>query len=190
MKNDKMDRYTEEFMEYAITLYFDKTAEDKINDLVYKIAESNGNKYMLENNIKPHITIAYFEYNKNINSIIELLDKNIPILNMGIGQTFLGSIGTFIPAVLFISPVINNYLLNFNKKANELLEKNKKIKFIGFYLENKWVPHVSLGVKLNKNELLKGMEILVNNYQNIFAEVNKIALVECNPYKEIKTWKL
>jgi len=177
-------------MEYAMSLLFDNSTEEKIYDLINKIAESTGNKSFLEYGINPHMTISYFEYTKNIDTIIELLDKNIPLLNMGIGHTFLNSVGTFIPTVIFISPVINNYLLDFNKKINKLLEKNTEIKFLGFYLENKWVPHISLAWKLNKDELLIGMEILVNNFQNIFAEIKKIELAECNPYKEIKIWEL
>ena len=175
-------------MDYGIILLFENESEDKIKDLINKIAQNNGNNYMLENNIPPHLSISLFEYNDPIHSIIELLDKNIS--NIKSQNLYLASIGIFNPNVLFLSPVINNILLESNKNINKLLENNGVNKFDNYYLENQWVPHISLGVKLNKNELLNGINLLINNYQNMGIKINRIGLVECNPYKEIKIWNI
>jgi len=177
-------------MDYAITLYFNKIVEDKINDLINEIAKSNGNKYMVDKNIKPHLSISLFEYNGNINSIIELLDKNIPKMNFNEGKIILASIGIFNPYVLFIAPVVNKCLLKLNKKINELLHKNNDIKIDINYIDDQWVPHITIGVKLNKIELINGINILINNFQKTEANINKIALEECEPLKEIKIWNL
>jgi 2'-5' RNA ligase len=171
-------------MDYAVVLFFDKNTEDKINELIKKIAQNNGNNYMLENKIPPHLTISLFEYDNQINSIIELLDKNISCVN--IQNMYFVSIGIFNPNVLFLSPVIDNDLLELNKYMNKLLEENNVNKIDQNYLGNQWVPHASLGVKLNEKELLDGLNILINNYQKINARINRIALVECNSYKELK----
>jgi hypothetical protein len=179
-----------DFMDYAITLYFNKTAEDIINGFINEIAKNNGNKYMVENNIKPHLSISLFEYNGNINSIIELLDKNIPKMDFNVGNIILASIGIFNPNVLYIAPVVNKYLLELNEKINELLYNNVDIKLDRYYTGGQWIPHISLGVKLDKGELINGINALINNFQIISANINKIALEECEPLKEIKIWNL
>jgi 2'-5' RNA ligase len=175
-------------MDYAIILFFDKNTEDKINVLIQKIAQNNGNNYMVVNKIPPHLSISLFGYDNPINSIIKLIDNNISEIN--IQNIYFASIGIFNPNVLFLSPVIDNNLLELNRYMNKLLKNNNVNKFDQNYLENQWVPHMSLGVKLNEKELLDGLNVLINNYQNINARINRIALVECNPYKEIKIWNV
>jgi 2'-5' RNA ligase len=175
-------------MDYGIILCFDKNSEENINDLIKKIAQNNGNTYMLENNILPHLCISLFEYNDAIHSIIELLDKNIS--NIKSQDIYLDSVGIFNPNVLFLSPVINSYILESNKYINKLLENNGVSKFDKYYIENQWVPHISLGVKLTKKELLDGINVIINNFQNMSIKINKMALAECNPYKEIKIWNI
>jgi hypothetical protein len=177
-------------MEYAVTLYFNKTVEEKINNLIFEIAENNGNKYMVDNKIFPHLTISLFEYNDNVDLLIDLLDKNIPEINIGFQNIMLFTIGIFVPNVLYIAPIVNKNILELNEKINGLLNSNKGIILDKYYSNNLWVPHVSLGVKLNKNELQNGINVLINNFQGINAEIKKIALEECNPLKEIKTWDL
>jgi hypothetical protein len=58
------------------------------------------------------------------------------------------------------------------------------------YIENQWVPHISLGVKLNEDEIKNGVKILLKNYTVIDAKIKGIGLSECNPYKDIKIWKI
>ena len=41
-------------MDYAVIMFFDKNTEDKINEVIQKIAQNNGNNYMIENKIPPH----------------------------------------------------------------------------------------------------------------------------------------
>jgi 2'-5' RNA ligase len=134
------------------------------------------------------LSISLFEYNNPTHSIIELLDKNITKIN--IQNICIASIGIFNPNVLFLSPVIDNNLLELNKYMNKLLLNNNVSKIDQNYMEKEWVPHISLGVKLDEKELIDGLNILINNYQNINAKINRIALVECNPYKEIKIWNI
>ena len=102
----------------------------------------------------------------------------------------IASFGIFNPSVLFLSPVFDNNLSNSNKNIINILNQIENIIFNKFYIENNWVPHISLGVKLNENELLNGIKILSKCFKPIGIEINRIGLVECNPYKEIKIWDL
>ncbi|GHT98935.1 hypothetical protein FACS1894142_5910 [Spirochaetia bacterium] len=175
-------------MEYAVALYFDKTIEEKINSLILKIANDCGNKYMVDNKIPPHITISLFQYDDIIAPIIKIIDENISWFKKG--NISLVSIGIFNPNVLFIMPIVNNFLIKANRKITKLLESDKKINMDKNYIQNQWVPHISLAVKLNTDELINGIKTVINNYNAFGGEINRIVFSECNPYKEIKIWNL
>ena len=175
-------------MEYAIALYFDEEIEENINSLILEIANKTENKYMVDNKIPPHITISLFQYNEKIDTIIEIIENNISFFRRN--NIIIASIGIFNPSVLFIAPVINDYLLELNKKINEIININEEIIFDKNYIENQWVPHISLGVKLDENELINGVKTLVENFKILDIEIDRVGFAECNPYKDIKTWKI
>jgi 2'-5' RNA ligase len=148
----------------------------------------SGNKYMLDNDIPPHLTLSLFRHS-NIDEIQELIDKNIFFWNPI--NIKLSSIGIFNPNVLFLTPVPNNSIIELNQKTNELLIKsNENINIDKNYATNNWVPHIALAVKLNQDELINGIKIITREYEPIGGEINRIALAKCNPYKDIKIWDL
>jgi 2'-5' RNA ligase len=175
-------------MEYAVAFYFEENKEEKINSLILKIANSNGNKYMVNNNIPPHITISLFQYNRKIDTIIETMDKNISVF--GKGSVTLASMGIFNSNVLFITPIMNKFLLESNKKIVDIIRQNDRIILDENYIGNNWVPHISLAVRLNEEELINGLKTAIKNNTVTDVKINRIAIAECNPYKDIKTWKL
>ena len=175
-------------MEYAIALYFDEKTEEIINSLIKKISNKTGNKYMVDNKIPPHITISLFQYNGEIDTIMEIIESNISSFHKN--TITIASIGIFNPSVLFIAPLINDYLLRLNKKINEIINTNDKMIFDKNYMENQWVPHISLGVKLDENELISGIKTLVENFNILDVGIDRVGFAKCNPYKDIKTWKI
>ena len=175
-------------MEYAVVFYFDEIIEEKINLLIEKTASETENKYMVVNKIPPHITISLFQYDEDIDTIMRIIDNNISTFNKD--KIILASIGVFNQSVLFLAPVVNNYLVESNKKINEIIRANDKIKLDKNYIENQWIPHISLGVRLNENELIKGVKALTKYFEVSEIKIEKIGLAECNPYRDIKIWKL
>jgi len=175
-------------MEYAVVLYFDEKIEEKIKSLIRKIANKTGNKYMVDNKIPPHITISLFQYNGKIDTVMEIIENNISLFNRN--NIVIASIGIFNPSVLFIAPVINDYLLDLNKKVNKVININDEILLDKNYMENQWIPHISLGVKLNENELISGIKILVESFKILDIGIDRVGFAKCNPYKDIKTWKI
>jgi 2'-5' RNA ligase len=71
-------------------------------------------------------------------------------------------------------PVVNEYLLELNNTINNLLESINIKEFDKNYTENQWIPHVSLGVKLSKDELKNGINTAINNFENINVKTNRI----------------
>jgi hypothetical protein len=175
-------------MEYAIVLYFDEKTEKIINSLIKKISNKTGNKYMVDNKIPPHITISLFHYDGKIDTVMEIIENNISFFHKNNITTT--SIGIFNPSVLFIAPVINDYLLELNKRINEIINVNDKILLDKNYIENQWIPHISLGVKLNEKESINGVKTLVENFKILDIRIDKVGFAKCNPYKDIKIWKI
>ena len=175
-------------MGYAIVLYFNEKTEEIINSLIKNIANKTGNKYMVDNKIPPHITISLFHYDGEIDTVMEIIENNISFFHKNNITT--ASIGIFNPSVLFIAPVINDYLLELNKRINEIININNKILLDKNYMENQWIPHISLGVKLNENELINGVKELAENFKILDIGIDRVGLAKCNPYKDIKIWKI
>jgi hypothetical protein len=66
-------------MDFAVVLYFDSDTGGKIQTLIKKIADGNGNTYMVDHAIPPHVTVAYFE--KEIpDGLPELLEQVVPMI--------------------------------------------------------------------------------------------------------------
>jgi len=175
-------------MDYAVILLFDNVSEENISSIISNISKENGNNYMVDNKISPHLSISLFKYNEPVDNLIKIIEKNNNKFNKELIK--IASFGVFNPYVLFLSPIFENNLLNYNKNIIEILNQVENIIFDKYYIENNWVPHISLGVKLNENELLKGIKILTKCFNPMGIEINRIGLAECNPYKEIKIWNL
>jgi hypothetical protein len=175
-------------MDYAIILLFDNASDENINKMIFNISKETGNNYMIDNKIPSHLSISLFKYDKAIDEIIGKIENNKNKFNKN--SIFISSIGIFNPNVLFLSPVFNEYLTKENKKIIEIINELENITFDKYYIENSWVPHISLGVKLNENELINGIKMLSKCFKPMCIEINRLGLVECNPYKEIKIWEL
>jgi 2'-5' RNA ligase len=178
----------EEFMEYAIVLYFNKETEKYLNSLIVKIAKNNGNEYMTEHKIPPHLTIILFHKNGYIDQVIKTLDNNIgKFLKSEIIFSF---VGIFNPAVVFVAPAMNNYLAEINSEIINYLKDIEDIEYDKNYIQNQWIPHLTLATKLNEQEIVKSIEIATKEFKVFEGKVEAIGLAECNPYKEIKRWKI
>ena len=176
-------------LEYAVGLYFDEASESKFNRLIGQIAEGGVNDYMLEHRIAPHITLAYVSA-EGAGALIEVLDKNIAGIHQG--EIFWGSIGTFVPHVVYAAPVLNEYLHRLNVQINDLLRPVSEIPHGGgaYYLPYQWVPHTALAVKMNQDELRTAFSVIVNEFAAFGGVAEKLFLAECNPFKGVRTWGL
>ena len=87
---------------YLISVYFDDNTNVKINQLIKKVAEKTGNAFMIDGNVPPHITISAFETKKE-KEVIEKLQKCVKRFECKDIQWV--SVGTFMPHVLYITPV-------------------------------------------------------------------------------------
>lgn len=142
-------------MNYAVVLYFDDITNIQIQALINNAALSCGNEYMIKTNIPPHITISSITSDNE-----DLLIEEIDAFAYGLseGEIFWTSIGTFNPCVLFLAPILNEYLLELCKLVNRQLLKVGEAGDSGFYLPYQWMPHTTIATKLSEAELSKAFE--------------------------------
>lgn len=92
---------------YLITAYFDESTNRQLQHLIDGIAECTGNSFMKDHNVPPHLTISAFE-TRNPNGLIHAMQQLRQCLNAG--EVQLVSVGAFLPYVMYVTPVLDDYL--------------------------------------------------------------------------------
>ena len=96
---------------YLISIYFDEETNKKIQGYVNAVAKSTGNTYMIEGQVPPHITISSIEAKRESeDQIVHALEESVQKLIQGKLQWV--SVGTFFPYVMYLTPVLNEYLVS------------------------------------------------------------------------------
>ena len=172
---------------YLVSLYFDNKSAVKIQGFINKVAAKSGNNFMTYNNVPPHITIASFQTNEE-DKVIEILDKRSKDIDRG--MITWASIGIFKSSVVFLAPVLNEYLHNLSVSIYEGISLIENIYINEHYLPFNWMPHTTIAKKLTKEELMLAVQELEKNFTIFSGMVTRIELSKTNPYEEIITWNL
>ena len=172
---------------YAVVLYFDAGANDAFKTIIHDMAVAASNDYMIDVNITPHITVGSFLSDDHVEMLsrVEEITKHLERFSL----TF-DCIKAFEPHVLFASPIKDLNLDHANRLVHEAFLTDYIPADHNHYLPENWIPHCALAVKLDRNQLDKAMEIGKRLRFPISAEVEKIALAKCNPYREIAIWNI
>lgn len=172
---------------YLISLYFDNSTSKKIQGFINKASIKSGNNYMISGNVPPHITIASFQTN-NEAIVIELLNEKIK--NLKSNSITFASIGVFKSSVIYLAPVLNEYLHNLCLSINEVISRVPDISISKYYLPFQWIPHATIAKKLDYSELILCFEEILKNFTLFNGAVTRISLSKTNPYKDIIVWNL
>ncbi len=166
---------------YLITAYFDEETNRIIRRHIERIAACSGNDFMTRNNVPPHLTISAVEA-RDINELVPSV--------RGLGGEFLSgeinivSVGTLLPYVMYITPVMNDYLRTLSQRVYDALPLSDEIKVNRFYVPGNWLPHVTLGKTLDKDQMREAFFYLQDNFSPFRARVTSIGLSRVNPYEE------
>ncbi len=170
-------------MDYAVVLYFDEQSQARLLSIMENICDAGINRYMLDVGIRPHITLAAWNDEKERDLTNEI--KQFALEVEGTGVLF-SSIGIF-PAdqsVVYLSPVkddnLNNIHSRFYQKLGGLIGN-----FVKYYTPDHWVPHCTLAAKLTKAEVLESVSILMDIQFPIKATISQVELIKCKPMEEI-----
>lgn len=173
-------------MKYAVILRFDEVTELKFLRLMDSIVMSGVNDYMLVNKVPPHVTVAAIE-SENLNQLTNIIEDISP--NLMSGNLVWCSIGVFNPNVLFLAPVLNEYLIQACALVNKSLFK-EDIKRTSNYLPYQWVPHTTLATNLTDQEINNAFLTVQKEFRPFSGKTTKVLLVQSIPFKIIKEWDL
>lgn len=172
---------------YLVSLYFDEKTDARIRQYINAVAKRTGNTYMLEGNVPPHITISAFESKHEI-QVIECLDESVKELQNGRIQW--ASVGAFFPHVIYLSPVLNEYLHQMSVTVYEALQGMDDTLIRKCYQPFAWLPHTTIGKKLSQEEMRTAFTVLQESFGMFSGDVVRIGLAKTNPYEDIVTWEL
>lgn len=173
---------------YLVSLYFDEKTNKKIQSYMECVAKSSGNSYMPDKKIPPHITLTAFESRADVACLVEVLDKVISEQKPGLLHWV--SVGAFFPKVLYLTPVLNEYLHNLSAHVcTELTSCNDtEIQFC--YRPFGWLPHTTIGKTLSETQMRAAFEGVQKSFSPFEGTVVKVGLSKATPKEELKSWDL
>lgn len=172
---------------YLVSLYFDEKTNKNIQNMIGKVAKRTGNDFMVTGNVPPHITVSAFETKKE-NEVL----KRLQVIAADLTQSNLRwvSVGTFLPNVIFLTPVLNAYLQNMTQSIYGTIEDVDETIMNPFYLPYQWIPHTTIGKLLSKEQMQNAFEVLQEQFVPFEGTVTQIGLAKTNPYTELRLFDL
>ncbi len=167
---------------YLVSLYFDEQTNKTISKLMKSVASKCGNNYMFDKNIPPHLTIASVEEGQEA-QIIQALDACIE--NWQQGKLDFVAIGSFKPHVLFLTPVLNEYLHKLSIVANDVVGASDSK-----YLPFNWLPHTTIARTLSEEQMLTAFRVLQANFTPFSGRITSVGLAKNRPHQDIRIWHL
>lgn len=172
---------------YLVSIYFDADTERVLQSYINQVAKVTGNTFMTDERIPPHITVLGFETREE-EKAIELMDLNIKKIKRG--QIYLASLGVFKRQVIYVQPILNEYIHQLSNTVYGIYEDIPNVKFNPYYKPFSWIPHMSVGKHLDDKQMEQAFSVLVKQFVPIKAEITRIGFARTNPHEDIKLYEL
>ena len=172
---------------YLITVYFDQKTNQILQRYINKIAEKTGNTYMTDNHVPPHMTVVAIEAKS-----VEVLQPAFNSLRGKIQQGTVSfvSIGQLLPYVMYVTPVLNGYLSDVSLQVYEAVKNIPETSVSKYYRPLSWLPHVTMGKKLDKVQMIKALEVMQDCFAPFEATITEIGLAKVNPHEDVERFAL
>ncbi len=168
---------------YLISIYFDEASEKRISSYMKQIGKATGNTAMLDGNVPPHITIAAFQAETE-SAARDIFLRGAKNLKSGSVQWV--SIGTFLPGVIFITPILNKYLHELSEAYNREITERQGVTVDRKYMPYNWLPHSTLAKHLSKEQLTTAFQVMQKQFGPFEGMVTRIGLAKTNPYIDLE----
>ena len=172
---------------YLISIYFDEKADKTIRYLMEQVAKNTGNTTLLDDKVPPHITISAFETNDE-ELAITCLKESCDTLRSDDLQWV--SVSTFFPYVIYLSPVLNEYLFSLSKTIFDNFSGLDNISINKYYQPFSWQPHTTIGRKLSEDQMQLAFQTLQKHFVPFKGTITKIGLAKTNPHRDIALFDL
>ncbi|MGC4044464.1 MAG: 2'-5' RNA ligase family protein [Armatimonas sp.] len=146
-------------MPYAIVLTLDARAEENIRRLWDGLADAKLAAALRDGGAIPHLTMAVFKELPDPVGLVDALDTiQATELNLTMGHigVFPGEEG-----VVFAGVTLTNELQELHRTVHTLLEERVGERR-AYYLPGRWVPHITLAIRLDGRERAAAVRWLLN----------------------------
>lgn len=172
---------------YLISIYFDENTEKKLGSFIKRVANATGNTFMLDNHVPPHITVSAVE-TKHEDLLLTRVEEVVKQIKIG-GVKFV-SVGTFDAQVIFVQPVLSEYLHRLVERLTQECEQMEETILRANYQPFCWLPHCTIGKQLSKEQMKQAFETLQNQFVPMDGKVVRIGVAKTNPHRDIRVWEL
>lgn len=158
---------------YLISIYFDRQTNQTLQRYINQIAEKTGNTFMIEHKVPPHMTISAIEA-RNVDVLIPAY-KSLQGKISG-GEVTFASVGQLLPYVFYTTPVLNAYLQGLSEQIFQTFSLIEETSISRFYQPFSWLPHVTLGKTLTKEQMQMAFSVIQDSFAPFSADVQKLDL--------------
>lgn len=172
---------------YLISAYFDERTNQIINRYIQQIAAKTGNTFMTDNQVPPHMTISSVEIRQG-----EVLFPCLKKLQGQLtdGRVSIVSVGMFFPYVMYLTPVLDAYLLELSQHIYDAVHGIPEANVSGFYQPLHWLPHITVGKTLTREQMQLAFAAMQDGFAPIEGRIIKLGLAKTNPHKGLMMWEL
>lgn len=172
---------------YLISIYFDEKTDARFRGYMKQIAKQTGNNVMLEGEVPPHITISAFHSYKE-ETALEIF-HNIKSQVCG-GELRFVSVGCFFPQVMYVAPVLNEYLHQISTSIYKEVIQYEDVVVGERTKPFGWMPHVTVGREFSEEALRQAFAVMQKQFAPLNGRTVKIGLARTNPYTDIESYVL
>ncbi|MDE6851987.1 MAG: 2'-5' RNA ligase family protein [Lachnospiraceae bacterium] len=172
---------------YLISAYFDERTNQSINRYIRQIAEKTGNTFMTDNHVPPHLTISSVEARQG--EIVLPYLENLQEQLSG-GTIEIVSVGMFFPYVMYLTPVLNSFLLGLSQQIYDVVCNIPEVKVSRFYQPLQWLPHITLGKTLTKEQMSLAFKVMQDGFAPVTGHITRLGLAKTNPHEDLRMWEL
>lgn len=170
---------------YLISVYFDQTVTQKLQNYIAEIAKRTGNHFMTDHQVPPHLTISSVEARS-----AEVLLPHMPVLEEKLKKIPIRfvSVGAFFPGVLYAAPLLDRPLQALSVEVYDAVEGIPEVSVHKFYRPYSWFPHVTLGKTLTKEQMREAFSVMQERFAPFEGTVVSAGLARVNPHVDV--WKM
>ena len=167
---------------YLITAYFDNETNKRIQTLINHTAAATGNSFMTANHVPPHMTISSIEA-RNAEVLIPSVNNLRSTLHQGTIRFV--STGQLLPYVLYITPVLNAFLLELSNQVYDAVSEIPETTVSRYYRPLSWLPHVTIGKTLSKEQMRQAFAVVQEKFTVFDGRITQIGLAKVNPHEDV-----
>lgn len=95
------------------------------------------------------------------------------------------SVGQLLPYVLYATPVLNEMLQDLQEVVYDTFKDIEDTDISRFYQPYSWLPHITLGKKMDKEQMISAIKVMQEKFAPLEAIITKIGLAKVNPHEDV-----